>query len=151
NSPLLNVALPFGFGSETATPCIVGGGTGATGVTGATGATGATGVTGATGATGATGGPFGVVPPQIATSSTDFVAPLMFSASATNQGSNAWLFVTPNSERTPQVLDVIIDPSGLAAGVYNGTIRIGSGENPQTPAAIASSSLPVPFIVPVTL
>ena len=47
-------------------------------------------------------------------------APLNFTAAA----GSIWLSVTPTSATTPAVLTVSVNPTGLATGVYNGTINI---------------------------
>jgi len=47
-------------------------------------------------------------------------APLSFTAAA----GSLWLGVTPTSGTTPATLSVSVNPTGLATGVYNGTINI---------------------------
>jgi hypothetical protein len=49
--------------------------------------------------------------------------------------SGAWLTVTPTTGSTPATLKVSANPTGLAAGTYNGTINItsdGAANSPQT-------------------
>jgi hypothetical protein len=76
-------------------------------------------------------------------------------AIATNTGSQAWLFVAPNSGQTPETLTVLIDPAGLTPGVYTGQVTISSGVASATsggnPAQPLIPSLPAPFSIPVTL
>ena len=62
-------------------------------------------------------------------------APLAFTAAS----GSAWLSVTPTGGSTPATLSVSVNPAGLAAGAYNGTIDI-------MPAGSV-----VPEVVPVTL
>jgi Viral BACON domain len=53
---------------------------------------------------------------------------------AAASGGN-WLTVTPNNGATPATVKVSANPTGLAAGTYNGTITItstGAANNPQT-------------------
>jgi hypothetical protein len=75
------------------------------------------------------------------------LTPLDFTAIAINSGKTPWLFVAPNFSQTPQVLTILIDPSSLAKGTYNGLIRIGPGQS----ISAGSASIPIPFNIPVTL
>jgi hypothetical protein len=85
-----------------------------------------------------------VIMRQITLTSTDGLSPMSFSASAMNNGTIPWLFVAPNSSQTPAVLTVLIDPNGLTAGTYYGSITINSTQsNP--------SGLPMPITIPVSL
>ena len=56
------------------------------------------------------------------------------SITATASGGN-WLSVSPASGSTPATLKVMANPTGMAAGTYNGSISItstGAGNSPQT-------------------
>jgi uncharacterized protein (TIGR03437 family) len=55
-------------------------------------------------------------------SSSDGVSALNFSAVASSGGG--WLSVTPNQTTTPATLTVSVDPGGLQAGNYSGTITL---------------------------
>jgi BACON domain-containing protein len=48
----------------------------------------------------------------------------------------AWLSVTPASGSTPATLTVTANPSGLAAGTYNGTVTVTSSGASNTPQTI---------------
>jgi hypothetical protein len=48
----------------------------------------------------------------------------------------AWLSVTPASGSTPASLTVTANPSGLAAGTYNGTVTVSSGGASNSPQTI---------------
>ena len=65
---------------------------------------------------------------------------LAYTASASVSGSGNWLTVRPASGITRGQVTVTVNPSGLAAGTYNGQVVITSG------GAVGS-----PVIVPVTL
>src|SRR5207302_3709487 len=62
--------------------------------------------------------------------------------------STAWLSATPASGSTPGSLSVSVNPSGLAAGTYNGTISVaatGAGNSPRTVAvALTVTAAPPP-------
>ena len=87
--------------------------------------------------------------------STDNVTTLSFLAIATNTGSQAWLFVAPNTAQTPDTLTILINPSGLTPGTYTGQVTISSGVTAATSGGNTGQpsvpSLPAPFSVPVTL
>jgi hypothetical protein len=56
------------------------------------------------------------------------------SITATASGGN-WLSVSPASGSTPATIKVMANPSGMAAGTYNGSVSIastGAGNSPQT-------------------
>ncbi len=64
----------------------------------------------------------------------------LFSAGANSLEPNPWLFVTPLSGDTPQILQVSANPANLPPASYIGSITI------------ASPDLPLgPFVIPVTL
>ena len=62
--------------------------------------------------------------------------------------SATWLSATPASGSTPGSLSVSVNPSGLAAGTYNGTISVaatGAGNSPRTVAvALTVTAAPPP-------
>ena len=62
--------------------------------------------------------------------------------------SATWLAATPASGSTPGSLSVSVNPSGLAAGIYNGTISVaatGAGNSPRTVAvALTVTAAPPP-------
>jgi hypothetical protein len=57
----------------------------------------------------------------------------------------AWLSVTPASGSTPATLTVTANPSGLAAGTYNGTVTVTSTGASNTPQTI-----PVKLVITTT-
>lgn len=75
-------------------------------------------------------------------------------AAATSSGGN-WLSVTPGSGNTPQTLTVSVDPSGLAAGTYNGTVTVTSATASNSPQVVAVtftvSAAPVLTVSPAQL
>lgn len=87
---------------------------------------------------------------SISLTSTDGTTALNFSATATtNPAGLTWLSVTPNSGSTPNNLNLTINPTGLPAGVYQGTIAV-SSTSPNVPAqnipvtlTVASASVTV--------
>ena len=81
--------------------------------------------------TSANGGPVSPMNVQVGSSSTA----LTFTASAsTNTGGN-WLSVNPPSGTTPATAAVSVNPTGLSAGSYTGTVSFtaaGAGNSPQS-------------------
>ena len=61
---------------------------------------------------------------------------LTFAVSATTAGGGGWLSATPASGTTPANLSVAVNPAGLAAGVYNGTITITAAGVSNSPQAV---------------
>lgn len=62
-------------------------------------------------------------------------ATLTFTAAASMTSGGNWLAVSPTSGTVGTTLTVSVNPTGLAAGTYNGTITItpsGTGNSPQT-------------------
>ncbi len=57
-------------------------------------------------------------------------------AAATSSGGN-WLSVSPGSGNTPQALSVSVNPTGLAAGTYNGTVTVTSAAASNSPQVVA--------------
>ncbi|MEP6538629.1 MAG: IPT/TIG domain-containing protein [Bryobacteraceae bacterium] len=80
---------------------------------------------------------------SISLTSTDGTTALNFSAAATtNPAGLTWLSVTPNTGSTPNNLNLTINPTGLAAGVYQGTIALSS-----TSANVPAQMIPVTLTV----
>ena len=62
-------------------------------------------------------------------------ATLTFTAAASTTAGGNWLAVSPTNGNVATTLTVSINPAGLAAGTYNGTVTItpsGAGNTPQT-------------------
>ena len=57
-------------------------------------------------------------------------------ASASSNGSPAWLFLGSNGASTPQALQVIISAGSLPPNTYAGTISISSSKLPSSPLSI---------------
>jgi len=59
---------------------------------------------------------------------------LGFTAAASTSSGGDWLAVTPASGATPATLSVLVNPAGLAVGIYSGTVTItapGAINSPQ--------------------
>jgi len=80
-------------------------------------------------------------------------APLNFTATASSVGN--WLFVSPSSGVTSTVLSVFVNPVGLSAGVYTGSVTVsagGSSNGSQTEAVIlVVSASPTVTVTPGVL
>lgn len=75
--------------------------------------------------------------------STDGTTALNFTATAsTNPPGLTWLSITPNTGSTPNNLNLTINPTGLVAGVYQGSISITS-TSPNVPAQTIPVTLTV--------
>jgi len=77
-----------------------------------------------------------------------------FATAVTTATGGAWLSVTPTSGTEPASLSVSVNPAGLAAGTYTGTITVSSSsQNGATPATInvtlSVSAAPTPVIAAV--
>jgi uncharacterized protein (TIGR03437 family) len=80
---------------------------------------------------------------RISVNSTDGSA-VSFSASASTPGAPvSWLFLGSSSGTTQQYIQVVITPSGLPVGVYNGTITIHANNSTNLPSG--------DFMIPVVL
>ena len=80
---------------------------------------------------------------SISVTSTDSATAMPFTAAAaTSPIGLTWLGVTPNSGHTPSNLQVTMNPAGLAAGAYTGTITV-SSTGPDVP----SQTVPVTMVV----
>ncbi len=81
-----------------------------------------------------------------AVSVTSTGGPLPFNAVATtNPMGLTWLSVAPNSGTTPSNLQVSINPTGLAAGIYTGTITV---QNPPgSVSTYPTQTIPVTLII----
>jgi len=66
---------------------------------------------------------------------------LNFTTSAATSSGGSWLAVTPASGSTPSQLSVTVNPSGLAAGTYSGTITVTPSGAGAGPAAVTTVSL----------
>ena len=58
--------------------------------------------------------------------------PLTFTPSATSTGGS-WLSVTATASTTPTNIRITLDPAGLAAGVYDGTVKLTPSEPQDIP------------------
>ncbi|HWC98638.1 MAG TPA: IPT/TIG domain-containing protein [Candidatus Sulfopaludibacter sp.] len=67
---------------------------------------------------------------------------LTFTAAASTTSGAGWLSVSPTSGNANNTLTISVNPAGLAAGVYNGTITITPSGAGNTPATV-----PVKFTV----
>jgi trimeric autotransporter adhesin len=77
-----------------------------------------------------------------------------FTTSVTTAAGGNWLSVTPTSGTEPGSLSVSVNPTGLAAGTYTGTIAISStSQNGATPATVnvslSVSAAPTPVVAAV--
>jgi uncharacterized protein (TIGR03437 family) len=82
------------------------------------------------------------------------VAAFPFTTTVTTTAGGTWLSVTPSSGTAPGTISVSVNPVGLAAGAYTGTVTISStNQNGATPAAVTVSlvvtSAPTPVIAAV--
>ena len=78
-----------------------------------------------------------------------------FTATATTSAGGNWLSVTPSTGNVPGTVSVSVNPAGLAAGSYKGTVTIATGnQNGATAAAIpvtlVITAAPTPVIAAVT-
>ena len=69
-------------------------------------------------------------------------AAIPFTATPSTTSGGNWLTVTPSGPNTPATLTVSVNPTGLTAGVYSGSISLTSAQ--------ASSSPPIPVTFTVT-
>jgi uncharacterized protein (TIGR03437 family) len=73
-------------------------------------------------------------------------ATIPFTASATTNSGGSWLSVSPTSGNTPGTLTVSVNPAGLAAGTYTGSIMVSStqapGSSPTVGVTFTVSSAP---------
>lgn len=65
--------------------------------------------------------------------------PLLWRAQATTSSGGDWLRLSDNAGSTPASLQVTINPTGLAAGTYQGTITITSAEASNSPVRVSVS------------
>src|SRR5260370_4753442 len=88
----------------------------------------------------------GAIPGSQIISITSSGSALHFTASASTISGGSWLSVTPATADTGSSLTVSLNPSGLAAGTYNGPIPItaaGASNNP-VPLPVARAATPAP-------
>jgi uncharacterized protein (TIGR03437 family) len=75
---------------------------------------------------------------------------LNFSAAATTAAGGNWLSVSPGGGATPATLNVSVNPSGLQAGTYTGTVSISSSGASNSPQTVAVTLQVAPaFVTPV--
>jgi uncharacterized protein (TIGR03437 family) len=82
------------------------------------------------------------------------VAAFPITTSVTTTAGGTWLSVTPTSGTDPGAISVSVNPVGLAAGAYTGTVTISStNQNGATPATVTVSlvvtAAPTPVIAAV--
>jgi len=73
-----------------------------------------------------------------------------FSASATSVGN--WLSITPNSGTSPSALTVSVNPAGLSAGSYNGSVSVvgtGTSSGSSTVSVTLTVTAPLPTITSI--
>ncbi len=63
--------------------------------------------------------------------------PVSFTASASSSSGGSWLAVSQAAGTAPGVLSASINPTGLAEGVYRGTVTIASDTGSNSPLAVA--------------
>ncbi len=68
---------------------------------------------------------------------------LNFTTSAATSSGGSWLAVNQASATTPAQLSITVNPSGLAAGTYNGTVTLTPSGAGAGPAAVATVTLVV--------
>lgn len=78
----------------------------------------------------------GGAPPAAQTVSVSATAFANFQVTTSTNSGGAWLSVNPAGGSTPGTLNVSVNASTLAAGVYNGSIGISSGDVNNTPRVI---------------
>ena len=102
----------------------------------------------------------GVVSPSVQTisvTSTNSTALTFLATASTNPVGLTWLAVTPNSGNTPNNLQATINPTGLAVGVYTGSITVSSSTSgvpaltiPVTLTVYASTAVATPTTLTFT-
>ena len=91
----------------------------------------------------------GAAPPPQTVSLTCSGATAQFQAAATSNG--AWLSISPSGGTTPGTLTVSVNPSGLAAGSYTGSINATAsqcGAAPALPVTLTVNPPPAPITNP---
>lgn len=83
------------------------------------------------------------------------IAVFPYTATVTTSAGGNWLSVTPTTGNVPGALAVAVNPTGLAAGNYTGTITVTSGSQNGAQSAtitvkLAVSAAPTPVIAAVT-
>lgn len=95
----------------------------------------------------------GAAPPPQNITAFSSGAPLNFTATAASVGN--WLFVSPSNGVTSTVLSIFVNPIGLSAGVYSGTVTVaagGSSNGSQTEAVtLVVSASPTVTVTPGAL
>jgi uncharacterized protein (TIGR03437 family) len=82
------------------------------------------------------------------------IAMFPYTATVTTSNSGTWLSATPATGNVPGSISVAVNPQGLAAGSYTGTITIASGnQNGATPATVtvklSVTAAPTPIVAAV--
>jgi hypothetical protein len=84
-------------------------------------------------------------------------AALSFTTTSTTTTGGSWLTATPASGTTPGSISVTVNPTGLAAGTYTGTVSVasaGAANSPRTVAVtftVTAAALPNLTLSPTTL
>ena len=96
----------------------------------------------------------GTAPAVQTLSVTSSGAQVDITATADTTSGGSWLSVTPASSTTPSTLNVAVNPAGLAAGTYSGTVTVAAGGVSNSPVTVAvtltvtgGSVLPIANIV----
>jgi uncharacterized protein (TIGR03437 family) len=76
-------------------------------------------------------------PASQSVSVTSLGAALSFTAAASTTSGGNWLSVSPTSGTTPASISVSINPSGVAAGIYRGSITLTPGGSGNPPLSFA--------------
>ncbi len=75
---------------------------------------------------------------------------LAFTATPATTGGGSWLTVTPTSGTTPATITASVNPTGLSAGNYTGTITVAGNPGSTTINVSLSVTAPLPTITKVT-
>jgi uncharacterized protein (TIGR03437 family) len=79
----------------------------------------------------------GAIPPTRNLSVASVPGSMDFTVSATTASGGNWLSVAPSTGTTPATVTVSVNPAGLPAGSYNGTVRIAAAGAANSPLSIA--------------
>jgi len=96
----------------------------------------------------------GPIPPSQSVVIITLGTTLTYTASVSTTTGDNWLAVSPTSGTASQTLTVSLNPSGLAAGTYNGTITLtpsGAGNPPRTISVLLTVNAPVSQSVITTI
>ena len=85
---------------------------------------------------------YGDPPPQPQMLSIAYTTPVIFIANVTAPETTPWLKLDNNNTGiTPATIEVRVDPTGLVAGTYNGSITL------STPGILGSHTVPVTLVI----